>query len=399
MQLNSRIVGACSALLLVPVALITPQQPLLGLTSGSDGSPGRFVCTEAVLDRATGGCLKASSEPGPGLLFPPPHDGGLRNTTAGNLAFIGGGAWNAASGAYATIGGGFQNRADRDATVGGGTGNEAGTNATVAGGDRNRALGAWAAAGGGYTNEASGLFATVAGGWRGSATEELSTISGGYRNTTSGVGSAIGGGKFNEATALAATVPGGFLNTAAGAQSFAAGRKAKALHNGAFVWGDSFDEDKSSSAADQFNVYASGGTRIFSNSAATTGVLLAAGGGSWTSVSDRDAKENITPVDPQGVLERLSEIPIATWNYKTQDDGIRHMGPMAQDFYAAFGLGLGDKSIDTIDLDGVALAAIQGLHGLVREGQEKLAEKDAEIAQLRAELEDLRRALIPLTSR
>ena len=53
------------------------------------------------------------------------------------------------------------------------------------------------------------------------------------------------------------------------------------------------------------------------------------------------------------------------------------MRPMAQDFHAAFGLGVSDKLIDTIDPDGVALAAIQGLHALVQE-------KDAEIAELRS---------------
>ena len=65
------------------------------------------------------------------------------------------------------------------------------------------------------------------------------------------------------------------------------------------------------------------------------------------------------------------------------------MGPMAQDFYAAFGLGLGDKTIDTIDPDGVALAAIQGLNALVQGNEERLAEKDAEIAELRDRLERL----------
>jgi len=173
----------------------------------------------------------------------------------------------------------------------------------------------------------------------------------------------------------------------------AAGRRAKAIHNGSFVWGDSVDVDKSSSAVNQFNVYASGGTRIFSNSAASAGVLLAPGGGSWTSVSDRNAKENIEVVDAREILERVASIPISTWNYKAQDDSIRHMGPMAQDFYAVFGLGLGETGIDTIDPDGVALAAIQGLRAEKGEEMavlaERLAEKDAQIAALQARLEKL----------
>ncbi len=72
-------------------------------------------------------------------------------------------------------------------------------------------------------------------------------------------------------------------------------------------------------------------------------------------------------------------MPLSTWNYKAQNDSIRHMGPMVQDFHAAFGLGVSDKLIDTIDPDGVALAAIQGLHALVQE-------KDADIAQLREQV-------------
>ncbi len=95
-------------------------------------------------------------------------------------------------------------------------------------------------------------------------------------------------------------------------------------------------------------------------------------------------------MDAQAILERVVQIPITTWNYKEQSDSIRHMGPMAQDFYAAFGLGLGDKTIDTIDPDGVALAAIQGLN---TELEERLAEKDAEIAELRSASEDLRQRL------
>jgi len=174
-------------------------------------------------------------------------------------------------------------------------------------------------------------------------------------------------------------------NTAQGNTSFAAGRRAMADHDGSFVWGDGLNTlGKVSSTADEFNVYASGGARFFSNSAATTGVLLAPGGGSWTAVSDRAAKENVEPVDAQAVLERVVEIPIATWNYKEQSDAIRHMGPMAQDFYAAFELGLGETTIDTIDPDGVALAAIQGLNAKL---EERLAAKDEEIAVLRERLE------------
>ncbi len=84
-------------------------------------------------------------------------------------------------------------------------------------------------------------------------------------------------------------------------------------------------------------------------------------------------------------IQRLG-LPLATWNYKAQDDSIRHMGPMAQDFHGAFGLGVSDKLIDTIDPDGVALAAIQGLNAIVEENEMRLAEKDAEINELREQV-------------
>jgi len=126
--------------------------------------------------------------------------------------------------------------------------------------------------------------------------------------------------------------------------------------------------------------------RIFSAAAATSGVLLAPGAGSWPSVSDRNATENVAAVDGLEVLKTLSRIPISTWNYRTQDDSIRHMGPMAQDFRAAFGLGASDQLIDAIDPDGVALAAIQGLHAALQEKEARIALLEAHLERLDAEL-------------
>ena len=95
------------------------------------------------------------------------------------------------------------------------------------------------------------------------------------------------------------------------------------------------------------------------------------------------------PVDGRAVLAQVVSLPLTTWNYKAQDDSIRHIGPMAQDFHAAFGLGVSDKLIDTIDPDGVALAAIQGLNELVQEKVAEIAENKAVIEELRARLEHL----------
>jgi hypothetical protein len=99
-------------------------------------------------------------------------------------------------------------------------------------------------------------------------------------------------------------------------------------------------------------------------------------------MSDRKLKENLAPVDPQAVLEQVGELPLSTWNYISQEDEIRHIGPMAQDFYAAFGVGENDTTITAIDGDGVSLAAIQALY-------ERVLALEAENADLTARLDDL----------
>ncbi len=108
--------------------------------------------------------------------------------------------------------------------------------------------------------------------------------------------------------------------------------------------------------------------------------------GTVNGTSDRSAKENFTSVDPTEILARVAALPISEWSYKA-DGETRHIGPMAQDFYAAFNVGADDKHITMVDADGVALAAIQGLN-------QKLEHKDAEIAELKARLEKLERLLL-----
>lgn len=82
-------------------------------------------------------------------------------------------------------------------------------------------------------------------------------------------------------------------------------------------------------------------------------------GGVWTNVSDRIKKENFTSINGNELLEKIASMPITRWKYKGGDE--YHIGPMAQDFYALFGLGEDDKSISTIDPAGIALAGIQEL--------------------------------------
>jgi hypothetical protein len=77
--------------------------------------------------------------------------------------------------------------------------------------------------------------------------------------------------------------------------------------------------------------------------------------------SDRDAKQDITPVDPEAVLGSVARLPVTTWRYRTTPQA-RHVGPMAQDFAREFGLGSDDRVIASVDASGVALASIQALH-------------------------------------
>src|SRR5208283_1090809 len=105
--------------------------------------------------------------------------------------------------------------------------------------------------------------------------------------------------------------------------------------------------------------------------------------GAWTSVSDRNVKEDFTAIKPAEVLAKVAALPITQWKYKVEADGTEHLGPMAQDFHAAFGLnGADDKHISTVDEGGVALAAIQGLN-------QKVEEKNSEIQTLKHQNDSL----------
>lgn len=76
------------------------------------------------------------------------------------------------------------------------------------------------------------------------------------------------------------------------------------------------------------------------------------------------------------MLERLAALPISVWSYRFDDESVRHLGPMAQDFASTFALGSSDRVIDVVDANGVCMASIQALH-------RRLAEVEAEVARLR----------------
>lgn len=350
--------------------------------------------------------------------------GGRENTSSDIHAAVGGGFSNTAGGKGAAVGGGEGNDAyDDHGTVGGGQGNEAGsddgdsgsdTHATVGGGQGNTADGGHSTIGGGESNTASGRAATVGAGSNNTADGVYPSICGGTNNDATGNIAMIGGGDDNEASGLGATVAGGrrnvasgefsfavgFESTADGDRSFAAGRNATTAGNeGTFVWGDStqfqIDTVASNSVVFQAGGDRSGGPAVemFSQSDPSlfSGVQLAAGDGSWSNLCSETVKTNHRSVDAVDALAKVESMEIGRWEYKTQN-GVDHMGPIAEEFNDAFGLGIDEQRITTVDANGVALAAIQGL-------SETLEEKDDRIEDLQAENDELRDRLSDLEDR
>jgi len=306
---------------------------------------------------------------------------GENNGGSGNYSFVGAGDGNTASGFYTFVGAGENNTGSGpDSFVGAGQGNtESGSLSSIGAGYGNSGSGddsfigagfhnsvsSYAFVGGGGNNKASGSEAFVGAGDSNAGSAAYSFVGGGSHNTIAGSAGygTVGGGQFNAVGGLNATIPGGAYNTATGMMSLAAGYHADATHTGSFVWSDyvSGSSVVQDTAVDQFVVRASGGTYVYSSENLKAGVKLAAGSGTWASLSDRTAKTDIAPLDDSAVLAKVAALPVSTWRYKTES-GVRHVGPMAQDFYAAFGVGEDDRHITSIDEDGVALAAIKALH-------------------------------------
>lgn len=373
--------------------------------------------------------------------------GGNTNKATGDAATVGGGNSNTAGPqSGAVVAGGQSNTASGQlAAVGGGYGNTAsGPRAAVAGGQGNTVASSYSAISGGLENsiQASGDSSFIGGGYGNLISGKLSVLSGGKSNnngaalgfigcgqnnsiTQSGAGNAtygvvvgghlngisssgfpgyatdgfVGGGYSNSIIGGSwSVIPGGFDNTVTADYAFASGRRAIAQHAGAFVWGDHTDADVSSERDDQFRVRADGGTRFDDGASwvdirddGTCLILTSTGaglslGGVWGSCSDVNRKENIDRIDVDEVLEKIAALDVTEWNYKVEGKDVRHIGPMAQDFYAAFGLGSQDTHIGQIDADGVALAAIKALHKKTQE----LESQKTEIDDLRDQLAELK---------
>ena len=308
-------------------------------------------------------------------------------------------------------------------TVGGGYGNTASASyATVSGGQDNTASGDFdATVGGGFNNIASGLYATVGGGFGNVASGNGATIPGGGGCTAAGSTSFAAGNnaeaKHNgcfvwadyEPLSFASTAVNQFLIRATGGMGINTAAPETPLHI-AGIGGITIGQSATSGGYTALRMDLSAAQNGYAELQAISqggssygNLILQANGGkvgigknnpvsaldvngtvtaiAFNPPSDRNLKEHFARICARDVLDKVAALPISRWDF-ISDPATQHLGPMAQDFHAAFGLGTDDKHIATVDADGVALAAIQGLN-------QKLEEQRAENADLKQRLEKL----------
>jgi trimeric autotransporter adhesin len=359
----------CAAAVLLCVASLPAQSPTL-LRLSNVSSVDRLVVDSAggmvVSGSLYGGTIPITG-PGARLMWYPAKN-------AFRAGFVDGTQWD-----EATVG--IRSTATGWNTSAGGLVSTAMGVATIASGTGSTAMGAetkaseWASTAMGEKTTASGSWSTAMG----------------LQTTASGVAS-IATGSETRASGHSSTAMGS-NTTASGSNSTALGSNASTNgRSGAFVYGDistsATNALLNATADNQFSVRAVGGLRFFTNAELTAGVTLAAGGGTWNAVSDRARKEHFLSVDGEDLLARIRTLPISTWRYIAEEDrSVRHIGPMAQDWYAAFGLSSDSLTINSGDFDGVNLAAVQALEARTAALREENAALRAEIVSLRARVQ------------
>jgi len=169
-----------------------------------------------------------------------------------------------------------------------------------------------------------------------------------------------------------------------------------------------------SATSNSFRARFASGYRFYTSSDLTTNCLLAGGDNAWSTTSDRRTKENLAEIEGEDFLKKIAGMQLTSWNYKSQDAKVRHYGPMAQDFFAAFGkdkygiIGT-DTTINSADFDGINLIAIQALEKrttqMKNEEQESIKALQKQIEEMRAlllqqgkEIEDLKKMKDPCNS-
>jgi hypothetical protein len=159
---------------------------------------------------------------------------------------------------------------------------------------------------------------------------------------------------------------------------------------GSFVFGDdTVQAQQVAHSPNTFVVRATGGARFFTSAHTDIGPVLLAGGTDWLAVSDVNRKHRFRDLDGEDLLGRIARMPVTEWSYKAQPDGIRHIGPTAQDFHAAFGLGQDPLRISPLDSGGVALAAVRALEARTRDLREENASLRARLTALRSQVDRL----------
>jgi hypothetical protein len=213
--------------------------------------------------------------------------------------------------------------------------------------------------------------ALAAGAYPGGSSVALgdSCISGDKRAITIGknnFASSLGGtdiaiGLGNKSTG-GATLSIGAYCVASGQKATALGYRANSFHIGGLVFSDASSYTMTTTTANfQFMTRAAGGIVFYTDSLNTMGVTVNAGSGSWSIISDKNKKENFSDLNYESVLCSIDKLKIKTWNYSSQNNGVRHIGPMAQDFYELFHVGESNVAISSVDMDGVILAGIKGI--------------------------------------
>lgn len=216
-------------------------------------------------------------------------------------------------------------------------------------------------------------------------------------------GTASGNGAIAIGSSAVASGPGAIVmgrhSDASGLNSMALGTRASTNgKTGAFVFGDESYNGWAKAQMDNHFVVRAKKFWLGTNDAVTAtanrlietsaGAYLSTGG-AWVSSSDSAKKHRWEDVDGETILGRLSAMPVRSWSYREEGDSVRHLGPTAQDFRAAFGLGDTEKAIATVDADGVSLAGIKAL-------AQRTAELRRENEELRALLGEVMRRLAAL---
>lgn len=260
----------------------------------------------------------------------------------------------------------------------------------------------YSAAIGNNCSSASGALYSFAAG-TGSQTYGESSVAIGRGNISRGIGG-VAIGYHCEANGNY-TLSFGFYSKANGNNSTALGYQAITSHDGSFLYVDYSNTAgvyTYTTAPNQFMVRAAGGVYFYSSPTLASGVSLATGSGSWSTLSDSTKKENLVEVNYSEILDKISRMKVYSWNYKTQDPGIRHIGPTAQEFFRTFNVGEDSKTISTVDFDGINLAGIKALkerNALLEKRTSELESALQQVEKLKKERKELERRLLILESK